>query len=115
MDVYLTTTKELNLLKRKSFEVNAKAIYALKLSLNNNYLSRVTDLDSAFTVWNTLISLGEKTTNEKENDSEEEGDTSDMCFMLQGNDSLDVNSEFDFDEDDKIPYDELAMFCQKTS
>ena len=44
----------------KNNEANAKALYALRSTLNDDYLSRVTNLDSAFVVWNSLISLGEQ-------------------------------------------------------
>ena len=33
--------------------------------------------------------------------------------MVQGDDSLEVNSESELDEDVDISYDELALFCQK--
>ena len=36
-----------------------------------------------------------------------------MCYIVQGDDPLKVNSESELDEDVDIPYDELASFCQK--
>ena len=57
--VYLTTTNNAYCLDGKNFEANAKALHALKSTLNDVYLSRVAHLDSAFVVWNTLLSLGE--------------------------------------------------------
>jgi len=44
----------------KYFEANAQVMIALKKTLNNDYISRVANCDSAFAMWNTLISL-EKT------------------------------------------------------
>ena len=57
--VYLATTNNAYCLDGKNFEANAKALNALKSTLNDDYLSRVSNFDSAFVVWNTLISLGE--------------------------------------------------------
>ena len=57
--VYFATTKDSYCLNGKHFEVNAKALHALKSTLNDEYLFRVSNIDSAFVVWNTMISLGE--------------------------------------------------------
>ena len=57
--IYFATIKDSYCLNRKHFEANTKAVHALKSTLNDKYLSRVSNLDSAFVVWNTLISLGE--------------------------------------------------------
>ena len=57
--VYFATTKNDYCLNGKNFEANAKALHALRSTLNDDYLSRVANLDLAFVVWNTLISLGE--------------------------------------------------------
>jgi len=45
--------------------------------------------------------------------SEFEDDFAHMCFMVQGDDPLEINSEFDFDEDDKLSYDDLTMCCEE--
>ena len=57
--VYLATTNNDYCLHGKNIEANTKALNALKSTLDDAYLSRVSNLDSAFVVWNTLISLGE--------------------------------------------------------
>ena len=57
--VYLAITNDY-CLNGKNIEANAKALHALKSTLNDGYLSRVSNFDSAFVVWNTLTSLGEK-------------------------------------------------------
>ena len=44
----------------KHLEANVKAMYALKSTLNDEYLSRVANFDSVFVVWNTTVSLGEQ-------------------------------------------------------
>ena len=58
--VYFVTIKDSYCLNDKHLEANAKAIHALKSTLNDEYLSKVTNFDSAFVVWNTLVSLGEQ-------------------------------------------------------
>ena len=58
--VYFATTRDSNCLNGNNIEANAKVIHALKSTLNDEYLSRVSHIDSAFVVWNSLISLGEK-------------------------------------------------------
>jgi len=57
--VCLATIKDSYYLNGKYLEANSKAIHTLKSTLNDNYLCRVSKFDSAFVVWNTLISLGE--------------------------------------------------------
>jgi len=54
--VYLATTQDSYFINGKNIEANAKAIDALKSTVNEDYLSRVSNIDSAFIVWNTLIS-----------------------------------------------------------
>ena len=58
--VYFVTIKDSHFLNGKNIEANAKTIHVLKSTLNDDYLSRVANLDSAFVVWNTIISLGEQ-------------------------------------------------------
>ena len=58
--VYFATIKDSYCLNGKHLEANAKAIYALKSTLNDDYLSRIANFESAFVVWNILVSLGEQ-------------------------------------------------------
>ena len=58
--VYFVTIKYSYYLNGKHLEANTKAIHTLKLTLNDEYLSRVSNFDSAFIIWNTLISLDEQ-------------------------------------------------------
>ena len=44
------TVKDSYCLNEKNLEANVKAIHALKSTLNDEYLSRVANLDSAFVV-----------------------------------------------------------------
>ena len=36
-----------------------------------------------------------------------------MCYMVQGDDPLEVNSDSKFDEDIDMSYDDLALLCHK--
>ena len=58
--VYLASTKNSYFSNSKYLEANSKVIHALKSTLNNDYLCRVANLDLAFVVWNTIISLSEQ-------------------------------------------------------
>ena len=46
-------------------------------------------------------------------DSDDGSDASNICYIVQGDDPLELNSEFELEEDIDMPYDELASFCQK--
>ena len=48
--VYLATIKDSYYFNGKHLEANAKAIHALKSTLNDDYLCRVAKFDSAFVV-----------------------------------------------------------------
>ena len=80
--IYLATIKDSYFINGRHLEANAKAIHALKLTLNDDYLSRV--FDSAFVVWNALTSHGEQMLNDMERDSDQGSDTFDMCYMIKG-------------------------------
>ena len=78
-------------------------------------------LYSTFTVWNTLTSPVLQTTKYVEKESN--GEESDQpCYMVQGNDSLEVNSSTDLDDcassssDDYVDADvlieELSLVCE---
>ena len=74
--VYLATTNNAYTLDGKNFEANVKALHAIKSTLDDVYLSRVANIDLAFVVWNTLLSLGEK-------DQYYAGSDSDVGWQLQ--------------------------------
>ena len=86
--VYLATTNNAYCLDGKNFEANAKALHALKSTLNDDYLSRVSNVDSAFIVWNIITSLGEKDLYYAGSDSDVGSDTSNVCYMVQGDNPL---------------------------
>ena len=81
----------------------------------------VSHCDFAFAVWNTLTSPALQTTNYVEEESS--GEESEHCYMVQGNDSLEVNSETQLDDcasssdDDLVDADalneELSIVCEK--
>ena len=48
--VYLATIKDPYVNNSKYMEANSKVIHALKLTLNDDYLSRVSNCDSTFVV-----------------------------------------------------------------
>ena len=58
--VYFATNKDSYCLNDKHQEANSKALHALKSTLNDEYLSRISNFDSAFVVWNTIVFLGEQ-------------------------------------------------------
>jgi len=61
LHVYLATTKKSYRDNDKYIEANTQAMEALRRTLSKKYLSLISHCDSAFTVWNTLISLKEQT------------------------------------------------------
>ena len=126
MHVYLATTKKSYLGNNKHIEANAQALDALKQTLSKEYLSMVSHCDSTFAVWNTLTSPKLQTTKYVEKESS--GDESDQpCYMVQGNDSLEVNSDTHLDNcasssnDDHDSMDadalneDLSMLCKNLS
>ena len=86
--VYFATIKDSYFINDKYLQANTKSIHAIKSTLNDDCLSRVSNIESDFIVWNTLCSIGEQTPNEKESDSENESDASNMCYMVKGDDPL---------------------------
>ena len=102
--VYLVTTKDSYCVNGKHLEVNIIAVHALKSTLNDDFLFRISNIESAFIVCNTLFSLGERTSYHKESDSDDESDAFNMCYIVQGDDPLEVNFESELEEDIHMPY-----------
>ena len=107
LHAYLSTTNNDYCSNSKYIEANVKALHALKSTLNDDYLSRVSNIELTFVVWNTLISLGENEQYYAGSDSDVGSDTSNKCYMVQGDDPLEVNTESD---DEEMSYDELSIF-----
>ena len=90
LHVHLATTKKTYFGNAKYIEVNAQALDVLKHSLSKEYLSMISHCDSVFAVWNTLTSPKLQTTNYVEKESSED-ESEQACYMVQGNDFLEVN------------------------
>ena len=58
--VYFAIIKNSYCFTGNHLEANTKVIHALKSTLNDEYLSRITNFDLALLVWNTIISLREQ-------------------------------------------------------
>ena len=97
--VYLATTKDSYFLNGKNLDANAKAFHALRSTLNDEYLSKVANFDSTFVVWNTIDSLGEQKQYYAGSDSDVGSDAFNICYMVQGDNPLEVNSESELEED----------------
>ena len=98
LHVFLAATKKSYLGNSKHIEANAEALTALRSTLNKEYLMMVSNCDSAFAVWNMLTSSELQTPNIMEKESSRESEQ--HCYMVQGNDSLEVNSKTQLDDDD---------------
>ena len=61
-------------------------------------------------VWNTLVSLDEQEQYYAGSDLDVGSDASNLCYMVQGNNPLEVNSESELEEDIDMSYDELEPF-----
>ena len=46
-------------------------------------------------------------------DSDVGSEASNVCYMVQGDNPLEVNSQSELEEDVDISYDELESFCQQ--
>ena len=92
MHMYLAATKKSYLDNSKHIEANAQALDALKKTLSKDYLMTVSHCDSAVAVWNALTSPKLQTPKNVEMESSGE-ESEQACYMIQGNDSLEVHSE----------------------
>ena len=82
--VYFVTIKDSYCLNDKNLEAKAKALHALKSILNVEYLSRFANFDSAFVVWNTIVSLGEQKQYYAGSDLDDGSDASNLCYRSKG-------------------------------
>ena len=87
---FLAATKKSYLDNSKHIEANAQALTAFRSTLSKNYLCMISHCDSTFAVWNTLTSPKLQTPNLMEKESSED-ESDDACYMVQGNDSLEVH------------------------
>jgi len=121
MHVHLAATRKSY--NSKHIEANAQALEALRCTLSKEYLCMISHCDSAFAVWNTLTSLNLQMPNYVEEESSG-GESEQYCYMVQGNDSLEVNSDTQLDNDDASSScddymdanalnEELSIVCEK--
>ena len=122
MHVYLANIKKSYLGNNKHIEANAQALDALKKTLSKDHLSMVSHCDSGFAVWNTLTSKLQTTKYVQKESSGEESEQA--CYMVQGNDALEVHSKTQLDncasssndDHDSIDVDalneELFIICE---
>ena len=97
MHVYLATTKKSYLGNNKHIKANAQALEVLRRTLSKEHLSIISHCDSAFAVCNTLTSPKLQTIKYVEEKSSGE-ESEQACYMVQGNDSLEVNSDTHLDD-----------------
>ena len=97
LHVFLAVTKKSYLGNGKHIEANARAHEALRSTLSKEYLCLLSHCDSVFAVWNTLTSFALQKTNHVEMESSED-ELEQHCYMVQGNDSLEVNSKTQLDD-----------------
>ena len=69
----------------------------LKHTLSKEYLSMVSHCDSAVAMWNTLTSPTLQTMKQVEKESSED-ESEQAYYMIQGNDSLEVNLDTQLDD-----------------
>jgi len=125
LHVFLAATKKCYLGNGDHIGANAQALEAIRSTLPKDYLMCVSNIDSAFAVWNKLSTT---TTSELllpiQQEEESSGESESQCFMVQGNDSLEVQSETLLDSDDCSsssndhidPHalnEELSIVCEK--
>jgi len=108
LHIYLATTKKSYFDNNKYSEANAQALIALRQSLSKEHLSMISHCDFAFAVWNTLTSHKEQTTNVLEKESIVD-ESNQACFIVQGNDSLEVISDTHLDDSASSSIDDNAM------
>ena len=100
LHVYLAITKKSYSNDSNHIGANAQALEAIRSTLPKD-LMLVSNLDSAFVVWNKLTTT---TTSELQlqiqQEEESSGESESQCQLVQGNDSLEVQSETQLDSDD---------------
>ena len=125
LHVYLAATKKCYLGNGDHIGANAQALEAIRSTLPKEYLLCVSNLDSAFAVWNKLTTTTTSELQVQIQEKESSGESESQCFMIQGNDSLEVHSEPHLDASDDCSssscdnYDahalneELSIVCEK--
>ena len=124
MHVFLAATKKCYLGNCIHLGANAQALEAIRSTLSKEYLLHVSNIDSAFAVWNLLTTTTTSELQEQIQEEESSGESDSQCFMVQGNDSLEVQSETQLDSFDSTSScdefvdahalnEELSIICEK--
>ena len=92
LHIYLATTKKSYIENDKYLEANAQAMIVQKQTLRNAHLFMISHYGSTFVVWNTLIFPEGQVSNDLERASSDD-DSDQACFIVQKNDSPEVNSK----------------------
>ena len=96
--VYLAITKESYLSDSKHIGANAQALEAIRSTLPKDYLMHVSNLDSAFIVWNKLTTTSTSKLQLPIQPEESSGESEpQQCYTVQGNDYLEVYSDTQLD------------------
>jgi len=122
--VFLAATKKCYLGNRNHIGANAQALEAIRNTLSKDYLLHVSNIDSAFAVWNILTTTTTSKLQLPIQEEESSGESESQSYMVQGNDSLEVHSESQLDNDDASsscndfvdPHalnEELSIVCEK--
>ena len=105
--VHLAITKESYLSDSKHIG-NAQALEAIRSTLPKEYLMHVSNLDSAFAVWNKLTTTTTSKLQLPIQPEESSGESDSQCHMVQGNDSLEVHLETHLDDDGVVEVENLV-------
>ena len=89
--VHLSINKESFLSDSKHIGANAQALEAIRSTLPREYLIRVSNIDSAFAVWNILTTTTISKLQLPIQPEESSGESDSQCYMIQGNDSLELS------------------------
>ena len=124
LHVFLAATKRCYLGDSNHIGANAQALEAIRSTLPKDYLMCVSNFGSAFAVWNKLTTTTTSKLQLPIQEEESSGESNSQCFMVQGNDSLEVHSETSLDSDDDASSsndhidahalnEELSIVCEK--
>ena len=89
--VHIAITKVSFLSDSKHIGANAQALEAIRSTLSREHLLLVSNLDSAFAVWNILTTTTTSKLQMQIQPEESSGESDSQCYMIQGNDSLKVH------------------------
>ena len=80
--VHLAITMESYLSDSKHIGANAQALEAIRSTLNKDYLMHVSNIDSAFAVWNKLTTTTSSKLQLPIQPEESSGESDSQCFMV---------------------------------